>query len=230
MASITQRTSPGKCTEDGCDRPIHSRGMCAPHYGIWYRRTKAKHTYTCGLCGTESTTGRKSTAPIQYCCQDHARKGSAKVRERVYKGSELELWRPPTQFEPQRLFMVGACIECGDQFTAWAYLAHKQPTDKYCSRRCSRMASWRRRYRSRGEFSVPEVFRQAIYERDNWTCQICHEPVDPDVHYLEPMAPTLDHIEPQSWALIPDHSASNLRLAHRICNLLRGNMAVPARR
>lgn len=63
--------------------------------------------------------------------------------------------------------------------------------------------------------------RHAIYERDNWTCQLCMKPVDKTLPALDRMAATLDHIECQSWVLVPDHSDQNLRLAHRSCNSKR---------
>lgn len=63
--------------------------------------------------------------------------------------------------------------------------------------------------------------RQAIYERDGWVCQLCSEPVDRTLDSCHRFAATLDHIECQSWALIPDHSPENLRLAHRACNSRR---------
>lgn len=65
--------------------------------------------------------------------------------------------------------------------------------------------------------------RVAIYERDLWTCKLCDRPVDLTVHHLHRDAPTLDHIEPRSLALIPDDRPSNLRTAHRGCNSARGN-------
>lgn len=65
--------------------------------------------------------------------------------------------------------------------------------------------------------------RLAIYERDDWTCQLCFEPVDRDAHYQDAWSPTLDHIEPQSSSLLPDHSPGNLRTAHRWCNSVRGD-------
>lgn len=69
--------------------------------------------------------------------------------------------------------------------------------------------------------------RLAIYERDGWVCQLCMEPTDRDLMSTDPRndwAPSLDHIEPQSHALIPDHSPANLRLAHRWCNSVRGDL------
>jgi 5-methylcytosine-specific restriction endonuclease McrA len=70
---------------------------------------------------------------------------------------------------------------------------------------------------------ISDVDRVAIYDRDNWTCQLCGDPVLLEVPHLHRDAPTLDHIEPQSLALIPNHDPSNLRTAHRGCNSARGN-------
>jgi len=42
----------------------------------------------------------------------------------------------------------------------------------------------------------------------------------------DPMGPTLDHIVPVSHQLFPDHSVSNLQLAHRICNSIASDKRV----
>lgn len=72
-------------------------------------------------------------------------------------------------------------------------------------------------------YSMTKAERVAIYERDSWTCQLCNEPLDVAAHFNDPLAPTLDHIVPQSVSASPDHSPDNLRAAHRICNARRGN-------
>lgn len=77
----------------------------------------------------------------------------------------------------------------------------------------------------RRQFKVPPDLRLAIYERDGWTCQLCGDPVDPDLPSTDRWSATLDHIECQSWVLVPDHSPRNLRLAHRVCNARRGDRA-----
>lgn len=70
---------------------------------------------------------------------------------------------------------------------------------------------------------IAEEERRAIYERDDWTCQLCKAPVDEGLPHGDPMEATLDHIVPLSTVLLPDHSPENLRLTHRVCNQRRGN-------
>lgn len=72
---------------------------------------------------------------------------------------------------------------------------------------------------------IPVKIRKLVYTRDEETCQLCMTKVDMTLESRHPMSPTLDHIECQSWALIPDNSPSNLRLAHRSCNSRRGARA-----
>lgn len=110
------------------------------------------------------------------------------------------------------VIVQGPCAWCGEQFTATG------STTLYCSIRCSRAVSKSRR----GRFTIPPRVRRAIYERDDWTCQLCMEPVERDADPLSDWFPSLDHIEPQSFVLLPDHSPSNLRTAHRWCNAVRG--------
>ena len=69
---------------------------------------------------------------------------------------------------------------------------------------------------------IAPKLRHSLYERDNWTCQLCQEPIDREAHWNTNYAPSLDHIVPQSHTLLPDHRPSNLRTAHRVCNSLRG--------
>lgn len=64
------------------------------------------------------------------------------------------------------------------------------------------------------------VLRAEIYERDDWICQLCGDRVDRDTHWNAPLAPSLDHIAPQS--LGGSDEPENLRTAHRVCNTLRG--------
>ena len=112
------------------------------------------------------------------------------------------------------VFVSGPCSWCGSNFT----VVH-QMTARFCSVRCSRAAA----RASGGRFVVAPSVRRAIYERDGWTCQLCSMPVDRDGDPMGDWAPSLDHIECQSWVLIPDQSPTNLQTALRGCNSARGD-------
>lgn len=75
----------------------------------------------------------------------------------------------------------------------------------------------------RVSYYIPPKVRSLVYERDGWICQLCFDPVDRDLDARDIWSATLDHIVCRSWTTEPDHSPSNLRLAHRWCNSVRGN-------
>lgn len=111
-----------------------------------------------------------------------------------------------------RVLICGDCKWCG---------IYSVSHNGYCSRKCATAHKYANRAKS--TFKISPRNRVALYERDKWTCRICLNPVDPALHYLHDWSATLDHIIPQAHMLIPDHSPSNLRLAHRYCNSIRGD-------
>lgn len=56
-----------------------------------------------------------------------------------------------------------------------------------------------------------------VCARDEWTCQICREPVDPDLVYPHPNSRSQDHRWPISRG--GRHVFENVQLAHLHCNL-----------
>jgi len=81
----------------------------------------------------------------------------------------------------------------------------------------------RRRNNARRKFTYNQRqnhFGQ-IAERDDWTCWICKIRIDPDVPSTNRMGATIDHVIPISKGGTNDHE--NLKLAHWICNVRRGN-------
>ena len=62
-----------------------------------------------------------------------------------------------------------------------------------------------------------------IYARDEWMCGICGSEIDPTLAYPEPFSASLDHITPVSAG--GAHIDGNVRAAHLICNIRRGNRA-----
>lgn len=179
-----------------------------------YRYTE---TRTCQLCGRDFET--RSDTKSRYCSVSCS-KTKVRSRELVHVGPVILKDAPPTPVTvvtaPKWWGVItqGPCAWCGEAFTSMS------GTARYCSVQCSRYAS---RERSGRRFIVSPRLRQEIYDRDDWTCQLCMEPIDREAHYLDDWAPSLDHVTPQSHMLIPDHSPANLRTAHRWCNSVRGD-------
>lgn len=108
------------------------------------------------------------------------------------------------------VWIQGRCLVCEEHFPPSPGLA-----SRYCSPDCRavsrRRSSW-----------IGYAARLAVYERDEWVCQICKEPVDRAAHHMDDWAPTLDHITPRSRG--GSDEGENLRLAHRWCNSVRGDL------
>lgn len=92
-------------------------------------------------------------------------------------------------------------------------------TDRQRRRNKERLRSHRKRAEKYGCVIEP-VNKRLVFERDNWVCQLCDEAVDPKRKWPDQMCASLDHVIPLS--LGGPHSMSNLRLAHWLCNCLRG--------
>ena len=56
-----------------------------------------------------------------------------------------------------------------------------------------------------------------VFERDDWTCGLCGDPVDPDLEHPDPMSVSLDHIVPIIQG--GGHLLDNCQCSHLTCNL-----------
>lgn len=126
---------------------------------------------------------------------------------------------PPVDGRWWSFFVAGFCSWCDGSFlsptSSW------ETRGLYCSGSCRRAA---RDARRGSDFRAPPRLRQEIYERDGWVCQLCEEPVNPDLDSSDLWAATLDHLIPRSHTLVPDDSPANLQLAHRWCNSVKGDL------
>lgn len=103
------------------------------------------------------------------------------------------------------------CAECG---VACERPATKGQRPKYCAT-C-------RRVRRNPLITLAHSVRLAIYERDDWECQLCAGSVDRDlIGSQSHWRPSLDHVIPRSAGGVDE--PSNLRLAHWWCNSVRGD-------
>ncbi len=109
----------------------------------------------------------------------------------------------------------------------------RQARYKTCSRECGNLLQWaprkkwgskrervlakcaRRRMRMRNnEGAIERIDPDEIYKRDGGRCGICGG-------HVEPEDVSIDHITPLS--LGGEHTESNVRLTHLLCNVRRGN-------
>lgn len=212
------------CSMPGCTKPHRARDMCATHYNQVRYLPSERHpvrTITCATCGLEHATVRTDGRFCSLACRDVERAEQRMMRllpvlhpapRRVQRTVIAKPARAP------RCFVSAQCSEC------MAWFVDRQTTARFCSPLCAKRW-WRKDWKSRTKRSVPQGVRLHVYERDQGVCQLCFKPVNMTLGPRDPLGPTLDHVVCQSWTLIPDHTAGNLRLAHRLCNSLRGDRA-----
>lgn len=87
-------------------------------------------------------------------------------------------------------------------------------------REARRDAVQRRRARKAALPYEPIVYRH-LAVRDHWTCQLCHEAVDPTIVHPDLMSGSVDHVVPISKG--GPHLYGNVQLAHLTCNLAKGD-------
>lgn len=78
------------------------------------------------------------------------------------------------------------------------------------------------RYRARKrEAWVEDISRDAILERDNWTCHLCGHGIPKDLPWPHQLYPSLDHVIPLNQG--GKHEAANVKAAHYICNTIKSD-------
>lgn len=221
-----------RCVEDGCDRLVRARDRCGGHYDAHRRAigltiSVQRVEVPCAQCGSttqkaKAHLGRYGASYCSLACAGQARW----LTSREIVGPIEPRWTPIPSAHPARIstppprrLTAGYCIECRDGFI------DTMPHTRYCSRLCN--TRWHRREgkRRRGRNGIRPEVRAFVYARDGGVCQLCHEPVDLTLSHTHAWGPTVDHVVCQSWVVEPDHSPGNLRLAHRMCNSIRGDQA-----
>lgn len=140
---------------------------------------------------------------------------------------------------PDDLANLAVCPECHHPF--WIDYCAKNRPRLFCSRRCGKRQSRReydktesgraarsrqahvRRMRKSGA-AVERFTPMEIFARDKWVCQVCKRKVNPRKYrHPHPLSASLDHVIPVSQG--GPHTRANVRLAHLICNSVRGDGA-----
>ena len=108
------------------------------------------------------------------------------------------------------------CQMCGQEFK------RREQSTKFCGYVCAGMYNKPKQDKEALEgFRISDAARQAIYDRDQWKCQLCRKIVGKTRKNPHPRSPSLDHIIPRSLGGTDD--PANLQLAHLRCNIIKSN-------
>lgn len=81
-----------------------------------------------------------------------------------------------------------------------------------------------RRAKTKGAANPEKIDRDLVADRDGWVCWLCGTDVDREARWPNTLCASLDHVVPLSRG--GQHTYTNVRLAHFICNTRR--QATPA--
>lgn len=178
--------------------------------GRYYSRQfgKPQVEQTCQACGKIFKRANVVRSCSPRCQQIIKRRGQrAKARLKQARAKLATAARGTRGSAP---FIAGPCGSCGRP------LVSRKLDMRWCSIECKRrQKAARRRARERDAF-VEEVSPFRIFERDKWTCQLCHRKVKRTAVAPHPQAPVLDHIIP--LAAHGTHEPTNVQCAHFLCN------------
>lgn len=121
--------------------------------------------------------------------------------------------RPSTARRRAKLIPTRACDCCGAAFAG-------SGRRRFCSPKCG-LRFWSRHHRAtKRAVYVEQVHPFRVFERDDWRCYLCGDPLLRGAHRHDPLAPEVDHVIPLARG--GDHSYANVRAAHRRCNQSKG--------
>ncbi|MEU5429041.1 HNH endonuclease [Streptomyces olivoreticuli] len=209
------------CNFDGCAKPHRARGLCSGHYKAKYMpgyekatRSRYRVTAPCERCGTLFQAARSHQT--RFCSRSCAMRHIDRRPTSRRKLAERRLRRAAEGSRGRSVWHQGRCVRCGALF-----VSHAARGGRHCSIGCRRAdKASLRRARQRGAFVAP-VSRLAIFQRDDWKCQLCGTALDISAEVPAPLAPTIDHIVPLANG--GTHELANVQAAHFLCNSSKSN-------
>lgn len=175
--------------------------------------------HTCGFTSRYSYSGLKHNMVNCPLCRMLETK---KIREQRKKEKEKEaelarFYKPVPKYLQQEL---KSCSVCGALF-------YGSPRKKTCSDKCSKRIKShydnmkkRRRRKDSWTSESSTITLEKLFVRDKGICWICGGKCDKDVDSNDNMYPSVDHVIPISRG--GKDSWDNVKLAHRLCNTLKG--------
>ena len=241
-----QRT---KCSADACRKAYNNERTArfnakwkqehGQRYGAKYNPTR-KHTARarqCEACGKTYQTTRPAGRACSLTCRWFISPQTVKSSQLAWHQCRSCLrWlarpgqrhcsaacreRPPAAKAKRRRWVMGVCTRCGSDFVAVDYTFDPRCLPHTCSVLCARReANARRRVRKHDAYVAP-VYRQRIFERDRWRCQLCGKKVRRTAKVPHPLAPVIDHIVPLARG--GTHEPKNVQCAHYLCNAIKSD-------
>jgi len=219
LDSIKRRES-GRLRKANMTADRYARKKAAVKADAAKRRAEGRHriTWGCVTCNKDFTVKFHSEAG--YWCSNTCRMSYWRAGIQPSRSTAIVIRPKPRPKQsvnviPGTWWTAGTCEVCNETFVS-------RYSDKTCSPPCQRI-----KYRATSKWITPRT-RMALYERDGWTCHLCNEPVPQDLEWSnedwQPDYPTLDHIVPRLHGGTDD--PSNLRLAHMLCNTLKGSTSL----
>lgn len=165
---------------------------------------KDKVKASCEFCFTEFETVMDHQ---RFCSGDCRLKSAAKNNQNKSSVYFYSCSVCHTQFS-RRLILRGIAVSNGVRCSS-------------CRKQLEKMRYRRKTIKRQKAIAHPKISVELIARRDNYICHLCDEPVDMDVPRTERLGATLDHIKPLSKGGLD--TMENVALAHRICNIKKGN-------
>ena len=206
------RTFAYECVCETCGRSWKASQAQARFCSIACSNHARSFPVACEQCGRSWTS---KTSKVRWCSQE--------CEHASHFSTELLPWRPepwwarraPVPVRRPRRWYAGRCRRCCTWFVS------EQPANSYCSRRCGNAdGKDRRRARKKNAFVEP-VYRQKVFERDRWVCQLCRRRVNRNATAPHPRAPVIDHVIPLNKG--GTHEPANVQCAHFICNSIKSD-------
>lgn len=236
------------CSVPECVMLSRAVGLCDTHYKRFRKYGTATPVFevVCGRCGDRFRTSMQRR---RYCdgCKDGRRAEDMPPNRRMRcAGCNRWIYKTSTSAPEGKAkckdcrgsrskhgtatcYRGGCrCDDCREAMSEYMRAYARRVKDKHGVGPAS---VYRRKFKERHGYwpqarygyDIPHRVRRAVYERDGWVCQICGGLISRDYDPYDRLAPSLDHIVPQSSVLLPDHSEANLRMVHTVCNTIRGN-------
>lgn len=198
----TVRFNKRPCSIDGCEAVADTRGWCAMHYARWIRRGAAGDAEPMLKPNPIIDGKRECRQCLQLLPVEDFNAGS-------WPGSYHHKCRTC-----QRLDNIAWREANPDYWSEW----QKANPDKV-------LAIAHKRRAQKLSRDHEDIDRMLVFERDDFTCQLCGECMDMSAAFPDPKFPTIDHVVPLNKG--GAHLYSNIQSACFVCNSAKGDRLVP---